>query len=318
MDWLTRLPVIGPWIARARRTHGWQAFEHAQDVQWSRLAAAITFTSFIAMFPLITLGASIGAGLLSQSQLDAVIHKVNQQIPGLAQQVDIAGLAANATTVSTIAAALLLLTGIGWIAQLRGCLRAVWDREPDPENPVLRKVIDAGVLAGLGGVGLASLACSAFATTAVGWAAGQIGLPKGGTGSILLTAAGYCIAVLADFAILAYVLTLLPGVRPGRRAVVQAGLIGAIGFELLKVLLSGYLQRVAGRSIYGAFGTPVALMLWINFMAKLLLYCAAWTVTHPGGATAATGADAGAPPPGSASAGGPAGTGRPAPPAPRQ
>ena len=31
--------------------------------------------------------------------------------------------------------------------------------------------------------------------------------------------------------------------------------------------------------MYGAFGTPVALLLWFNFMAKLLLYCAAWTAT---------------------------------------
>jgi membrane protein len=63
--------------------------------------------------------------------------------------------------------------------------------------------------------------------------------------------------------------------------VVVAGLIGAVGFELLKVLLSGYLHGVAAKSMYGAFGTPVALLLWINFMAKLLLYCAAWTATPP-------------------------------------
>ncbi len=325
MDWLTRLPLVGPWMARAMRSHAWQAFEHAQRVQWSRLAAAVTFTSFIAMFPLITVGAAIGAALLTRGQLDHVIDKVNQQLPGLSHQLDISGLVANAATVGTIAAALLLLTGIGWIAQLRGCLRAVWDMDVDRDNPVKRKLLDAGVLAGLGGVGLASLACSAFATTAVGWTAGHLGLVKGGIGSVLLTVAGYCTAVLADFLVLAYALTLLPGVRPARRAVVEAGLLGAAGFELLKVLLSGYLQGVAGRSIYGAFGTPVALLLWINFMAKLLLYCAAWTVTHPDGAPAqqpdgapASGASGGAPRPGSATGGGPAAPAPPERPAPRR
>ncbi len=279
MDWLTRLPWIGPWIERGTRTHGWRAFEHAQRVQWSRLAAAVTFTSFIALFPLITVGAAIGAAFLSQGRLDTIEHKINQQIPGLSERVDIGTLAANAGTVGLIAGAALLLTGIGWIAQLRGCLRAVWELEDSPGNPVVRKLLDGGVLAGLGGVGLASLACSAFATTAVGWTARQIGLVAGGVGSVALTVGGYCVAVLADFLLLAYVLTLLPGVRPGRRAVVEAGLLGAVGFEVLKIVLSGYLQDVAGRSIYGAFGTPVALLLWINFMAKLLMLCAAWTVT---------------------------------------
>jgi membrane protein len=315
MEWLTRLPWIGPWIARAMRTHAWRAFEHAQDVQWSRLAAAITFTSFIAMFPLIALGAAIGAALLTTDQLDSVIHKVNQQIPGLAQQVNIAGLAANAGTVGVIAGVLLLLTGINWIAQLRGCLRAVWDLAPDHDNPVLRKVLDAGVLAGLGGVGLASLACSAFATSAVGWVADRIGL-EGRPGSVLLTVAGFCVAVLTDFLLLTYLLTLLPGVRPARRAVVEAGLLGAVGLEVLKVILSSYLQRVAGRSLYGAFGTPVALLLWINFMARLLLYCAAWTVTHPG-EREVRGADAGGSPRGSASDAVPPAKPPPAPPAPR-
>ena len=63
----------------------------------------------------------------------------------------------------------------------------------------------------------------------------------------------------------------------------MAALIGAVGFELLKLLLSGYLQGVAAKSMYGAFGVPIALLLWINFTAKLLLYCAAWTATQQQG-----------------------------------
>ncbi|MBZ9641878.1 YhjD/YihY/BrkB family envelope integrity protein, partial [Streptomyces sp. PSKA30] len=79
--------------------------------------------------------------------------------------------------------------------------------------------------------------------------------------------------------LLVYLLTRLARVHPGWRAVVVAGLIGAIGFELLKWLLTGYLQGVAGKSMYGAFAVPVAVVLWINLMARLLLYCAAWTAT---------------------------------------
>lgn len=58
-----------------------------------------------------------------------------------------------------------------------------------------------------------------------------------------------------------------------------AGLIGAVGFELLKLLLTGYLQGVAVKSMYGAFAVPVAVLLWINLVARLLLFCAAWTAT---------------------------------------
>jgi membrane protein len=280
MDWLTRLPMIGPWIARLMRTHAWRAYDHLESVHGTRLAAAITFTSFVALFPLLTVGAAVGAALLSDDQLKRLEGKVSAQLPGIADQIDIGGLVAHAGTIGIIAGALLLLTGVGWVGSLRECLRAVWGKDEDPGNPVLRKLADAGVLLGLGAVALVSLACSAFATAAVGWVTHRAGLAEGGVGSVLLTVAGYCIAVVVNFIMFTYMLTWLPRVHPDRRAVITAGLIGAIGFEVLKVLISGYLQGVAGKSVYGAFGVPVALLLWINFMARLLLYCASWTATQ--------------------------------------
>ncbi|MFF4951569.1 YihY/virulence factor BrkB family protein [Streptomyces chattanoogensis] len=284
MDWLTRLPVIGPAIRPAvtwlTATHLWRAWTRMLQVHWTRLAAAITFTSFIALFPLLTVGAAIGAAVLNDSQLHQLESKLAEQVPGIAAQLDLAGLVNNATTVGLIAGALLILTGIGWVEALRDCLRAVWEKDDEDINFFVGKLRDGALLLGLGGVALLSVVCSAFAAAAVGKVADAIGLPEGGIGAVLLSVAGFCIAVLADFVLLAYVLTKLPGARPPRRAVVVASLIGAIGFEVLKLLLSGYLRGVAARSMYGAFGTPVALLLWINFTAKLLVFCAAWTATQ--------------------------------------
>lgn len=279
MDWLTRLPWIGPRAARLLRTHAWRAFAHLQDVHWTRLAAAMTFTSFLSLFPLLALAAAIGAALLSQDQLNTLETKISQQIPGISGQLDIKGLVANAGTLGIIAAALLAFTGIGWVGSLRDCLRAVWGKDNEGRNPFLGKLVDGGILLGLGVAVLVSLGASGFATAAVNWTANRTGISHHGPVRVLLTIVGILLAVVADFLILLYLLTLLPGVDPPRRSVVVAALIGAIGFELLKVLISGYLQRIAGKSLYGAFGTPVALLLWFNFMAKLLLYCAAWTAT---------------------------------------
>ncbi|MEU3709238.1 YihY/virulence factor BrkB family protein [Streptomyces catenulae] len=280
MDWLSRLPLIGPAVTWLMTTHLWRAWTRIQRVHWTRLAAAITFTSFVALFPLITVGAAIGATVLSKSQLHSLETRLAAQIPGISGQLDLGALVDNAGTVGLIAGAALLFTGIGWIQALRDCLRAVWERADDETNFFLGKLRDGAVLIGLGGVALLSVACSVFATAAVGRAADTVGLGGGGVGGALLTAAGFCIAVLADFLLLVYVLTRLPGVHPPRRAVVLAGLIGAVGFELLKLLLSGYLKGVAAKSMYGAFGTPIALLLWINFTAKLLVFCAAWTATQ--------------------------------------
>ncbi|MGW2229374.1 YihY/virulence factor BrkB family protein [Streptomyces formicae] len=280
MDWLKKLPVIGPLVERVMRTHAWHAYERLDRVHWARLAAAMTFISFLALFPLLTVAAAVAAATLSKTQQNHLEDKISEQVPGISDQLDLDALVANAGTVGLVAGALLLFTGIGWVGSIRECLRAVWELEDTEENPVLRKVKDAGVLIGLGGAGLASVVASALASTMVGWTADRLGIDEQGWGAVLLQVIAFAIAVLADFLLLLYVLTLLPGVQPHRRDLLIAGLIGAAGFELLKLLLGGYMKGVAAKSMYGAFGVPVALLLWINFTAKLLLFCAAWTATR--------------------------------------
>ncbi|MDT9683240.1 YihY/virulence factor BrkB family protein [Streptomyces sp. TRM76323] len=280
MDWLTKLPVIGPWAARLMRTHAWYAYETLDRAHWTRLAAAITFISFLSLFPLITLGAVVGAALLGDERLRTAQDTLSEQVPGISDQLDLGAFVDNAGTVGLVAGGVLLFTGIGWVGSLRDCLRAVWALDDTDEgNPIVRKGKDALLLLGLGGTALVSLAASTLGATAVGWAADRLGIPEGGAGGVLLHTAALAIAVLADFLLLLYLLTLLPGVEPPRRDLVTAALIGAVGFELLKLLLGGYIRGVAAKSMYGAFGVPVALLLWISFTARLLLFCAAWSAT---------------------------------------
>lgn len=280
MDWLKNLPVVGPWATRLMTTHAWRSYERLDRVKWTRLAAAMTFISFVALFPLLTVGAAIAAATLSRDQQTELQDKIAEQFPGITkQQLDISAVADNAGTIGLIAGAVLLFTGINWVGSTRECLRAVWELPDEEENPFLHKAKDAGVLVGLGGALLVTLAASTVATATVGWTSRQLGLAEQGWGSFLLQIAAFAVAVLADFLLLLYVLTLLPGVQPSRRRLVVGALIGAVGFELLKLLLSSYMQGVAAKSMYGAFGVPVALLLWINFTSKLVLYCAAWTAT---------------------------------------
>ncbi|MFC8827212.1 YihY/virulence factor BrkB family protein [Streptomyces sp. NPDC057137] len=280
MDWLKKLPVVGPLVARLMLTHAWRSYETLDRTHWTRLAAAITFISFLALFPLITVSAAIGAALLSQDQLDRLQRKLTDQVPGISDQLDLHSLVANAGTVGLVAGALLLFTGIGWVGSMRECLRAVWELDDTDEgNPFVLKGKDAVILVGLGATGLASIGASTLGSTAVGWTADRLGIPEGGAGGVLLQIVALAVAAVAGFLILLYVLTLLPGVRPPRRRLIVAAVIGAVGFEVLKLLLGGYVREVAGKSMYGAFGVPVALLLWINFTAKLMLFCAAWTAT---------------------------------------
>ncbi|MER5991326.1 YihY/virulence factor BrkB family protein [Streptomyces viridosporus] len=284
MDWLKRLPGVGPWMARLMLTHAWRSYERLDRVHWTRLAAAMTFTSFVALFPLLTVAAAIGAATLGQDRQETLQDAITDQVPGISDELNVGDLVQNAGTVGLIAGTVLLFTGIRWAGSTRECLRAVWELPDEEENPFLRRGKDAGVLVGLGGALLVTLAASTVASALVGRISDAIGLEKGGWGGVVLRIAAFAVAVGADFLLLLYVLTLLPGVEPTRHRLLVAAITGAVGFELLKLLLSGYMQGVAAKSMYGAFGVPVALLLWINFTAKLVLFCAAWTATPSKGA----------------------------------
>ncbi|MGQ4419402.1 YhjD/YihY/BrkB family envelope integrity protein, partial [Streptomyces sp. SAS_269] len=139
MDWLKNLPGIGPIVTRLMTTHAWRSYERLDRVKWTRLAAAMTFVSFVALFPLLTLAATVAAATLSQSQQRNLQDKIAEQIPGISDQLDINSLVENAGTVGVIAGALLLFTGMGWVGQVRDCLRAVWELPDSEENPFLAK-----------------------------------------------------------------------------------------------------------------------------------------------------------------------------------
>ncbi|MFG2818929.1 YihY/virulence factor BrkB family protein [Kitasatospora sp. NPDC048365] len=282
MEFLTKLPVIGPAAARVMRSRPYRTYEHFTAVKANRLAGAVTFFGFLALFPLLTVALAIAVATLSDHRVQELQDKISEQLPGLSDALDLDSLVANATTVGLVSGVILLLSGLGWVDTMRGSIRDVWRLPAESGNPVLLKARDCVVLLGLGAVCLLSLGASAAATTLARRLADAIGL-DGGAGRWALTAIGFLIAVGADLLLFAYLLGPFPLITDqlatgrSRRDLLQGALIGAVGFELLKVLLSSYLGSVAGRSLYGAFGVPVALLLWMNFVTRLLMYCAAWT-----------------------------------------
>lgn len=288
MGFLTRLPVIGPLVAAVLRNRPYRVYQHFTAAKANRLAGAVTFFGFLALFPLLTVALAIAVTTLTPTRVDTLKHKIADQVPGLANSLGLDSLIANAATVGVLSGLLLLISGLGWVGTIRGAIRDIWQLPEEDGNVVLRKVWDCVVLVGLGVVSVVSLGASAITTQLAGRLASGLGLSDQGQAHYLLAVAGFVIAVGADLLLFLYLLAPFPRIAgQHRRDLMTAALIGAVGFELLKLLLSSYLGSVAGKSLYGAFGVPVALLLWINFVCRLLMYCVAWTaLADPEGARA--------------------------------
>ncbi|MDH6140766.1 membrane protein [Kitasatospora sp. GP30] len=278
MGFLTKLPVVGPVVAAVLRSRPYRVFRHFSAVGGNRLAGAVTFYGFLALFPLLTVALAVAVSTLTPGQVESLKHRIAEQVPGLANALGLDSLIANAATVGLISGLLLVASGLGWVDTMRASIRVIWQLPEDDRNVLVRRITDCVVLVGLGGVSIVSLGASAVGTRLAGRLAAALGLAGGGPGHWLLAVAGFVIAVGADLLLFLYLLAPFPGIEGQRRRdLLAAALIGAVGFELLKVGLSSYLGYVAGRSLYGAFGVPVALLLWINFICRLLMYCVSWT-----------------------------------------
>ncbi|WP_175548766.1 YihY/virulence factor BrkB family protein [Mangrovactinospora gilvigrisea] len=263
-------------------THVWLAYSRYSDAMGDRLAGSVTYFGFLSVFPLLALSGAIGSALLTKGQLDAIQEKLSEQIPGIADQLNLHALSNNAGAVSVIGLLVLLYSGIGGVGVTRTSVRTIWEVKESTGNPFKQKAVDLIALVGLLVLGALTLGGSALTSTLAGRAAHALGLESTGVGKTGLQVLAVAIAVVAGFMLFAYALTGLSGLRPPRRAILTGAAIGAIGFEALKQAMSGYLTHVAGKSIYGAFGTPIALLVWIDFAARLLLLCAAWMATSEG------------------------------------
>jgi membrane protein len=271
---LSSLPVIG-------RTM--ESYARYTDRDGNFASAAVTFYGFLSLFPLIALAAAVVAAALSPGRVTELQDKIADQIPGIADKIDLNALVNNAGAVGAIGAVLLLVSGLGWVEALRPAIRKMWfEDEPKPEGvkaTVTTKLKDTGTLVGLGLAMAVSVGASAFATSVIGQISDSIGLSGQPVGRVLLQIAAFAVAVFASLLLFVYLLVGMPRLSMPRRTALLGALIGAIGFEVLKVLVAAYISGVASKSMYGAFGVPVALLLWIYFVTRLLLFCAAWTAT---------------------------------------
>src|SRR4051812_23962426 len=161
------------WQARQRRRpslrHVVEAWDLLQRNNGTLYAAAITYFSFLALFPLLLLGVSIVAFALHSdpSLQHSVYEHVAARFPGkvgselhdaIRTAVD------NRSGVGVIGLVGVLLTGLGWIANLRAAIDAVWGRGQRKVGFLQARVGNLVVLAGLGLGSVVSLALTAVGT----------------------------------------------------------------------------------------------------------------------------------------------------------
>jgi membrane protein len=260
-----------------------RAAQRYQADTGDRLAAAVTFFGFLSFFPLLALSASLLA-LFYDNAAVTVAQQVDSFSPGLADQLGLETLLADNTRVGLtglLSLGGLLFAGLGWVDALREAVRTVWHQNVKAGSFVKKKAVDVLILAGLGATLIFSLVVSAAAGAFTDVALRLVGLEDSPVAGVLVTVLGTVLALLTSTLLFLYLFIRLPKVQTPWREVLKGAVLAAVLFELLKRVGAIYIERTTENPLYGAFAVVVGLLIWINLVSRMLLFCAAWTVTAP-------------------------------------
>ncbi len=250
-----------PWLAVALAVQ-----QRFSEVNGGSLAAAVTLSAFLALFPLVLVAIAI-AGLFASNTSD---------LSG--EVIDLLGLSRSDTAAEALttalataersrrAASVIGLVGLVWSALgLVGALEYAYDSVWQVTGRGLKDKVFA--LAWVAGA--AVLFVSSFAVTAV-----LNFLPAFVTPLNLLVGLGLNIGLFW------WTSKVLCNREVGWRPLLPGAVLAGVGLEVLKVVGSIVVPRAVASSsaLYGSIGVVFAILAWLLFFGRLVVYSAALNV----------------------------------------
>ena len=230
------------------------------ELQGGYLAGAITLAAFLSIFPLILVAVavlgffSLGHPDVSSRVLDLLAMPTHGEAAKTVRDaIDTAGQSRRAASVVGVAG--LLWSGLGLVAALQYAYDSVWQVSSRGWRD---RLLGCAWL-----IGAVVLFVGSFALTA----AVQF-LPA------LLAPLELLVAFALGVGLFLWADKLLPNRDIGWRPLLPGALLGAAGFELLKVLGGIYLPRAVASSsaLYGSIGVVFAILAWLFFFGRLIVY----------------------------------------------
>ncbi|MBT2224473.1 YihY/virulence factor BrkB family protein [Nonomuraea sp. NEAU-A123] len=274
--------IVESWrIRRPGLDHLMRTVQRYQLRFGDRLAGAVTYFAFLSFFPLIALAYALFGYVLSNdtNAIRALEKAIKEQLPGLADQINLQAIAEARATAGIIGLAGLLYAGLGAVDALRGALAEISMATAPPLNFFVGKLRDLISLLMLGVTMVVSVLIGGAATQATTNVATTLGLGSAPVTTGTLWLVGLVASVAADWLLFLIVLGWVGRTTQPFRVLARGALLGAVGFGLLKQVASLLLAQTLSNPVYGAFAVMVGLLVWINLSARFVLYVGAWTAT---------------------------------------
>ncbi|HEY9651700.1 MAG TPA: YihY/virulence factor BrkB family protein [Coleofasciculaceae cyanobacterium] len=262
-----------------------ETFKEWQEDKASRLAAALAYYTAFSIAPLIIIAIAIAAVVFGQ---EAAQGGIDEQLRGLLGQQGaeaVQEMIKNSRkpsegTIATLISIVVLLFGAsGVFGELQDSLNTIWEVAPKQGQGVMtfirNRFLSFAMVLGIGFLLLVSLLLS----TILAGVSNLLGhmIPN-------LTALWSLLNFLISFGVITVLFALIYRILPDAEIawgdVWIGSIITALLFTIGKSLIGLYLGNSSVGSTYGAAGSFVVFLLWVNYSAQILFFGAEFTQVY--------------------------------------
>ena len=255
----------------------------------AQLAGGIAYAALFSVFAVLTIAFTIFMRVLGSNEvlLQAVLDAMDQALPGIVDNGSNDGpikpeslvLGSGLTWTTIIASVTLLFSALAVMGALSGSVRMMFGLVVAPGNAIIMKLRDLAGFAVLATSVLVTAVLGVGAGAAGSWLTSWLGLESNVT-AFLVRALGFLGAFAVDTVVFAALIRVVGGARPPRRDLWVGAMIGAVGSGAIR-LLGTTVVGGTSNALLAPFAVFVTLLLWVNLIARLALYVAAWIANPP-------------------------------------
>lgn len=268
-----------------------RAFQRYGSAKGAMLSGGIAYSGIFSIAAALTIAITAFMAFLGRNETlrKTVFDGVNEAMPGILKTADdpsglirpeslILDTALNPASI--IAAGLLLWTALSVMNALKMSLRAMFGIVRLPETFIVLKARDLVAFLGLA----IGVLVSSVLTSAAG-ALGDMVLEflgiDGAIGQWFLRITSLAVAFLVDFVVIALLFRYTAGARPPRRDLILGASLGAFGTSVVRFLGTSVIGSVSDNPVLAPFVAVATLLLWVNFVSRIVLIAAAFTANPP-------------------------------------
>ncbi len=252
-----------------------------------QLADAVTYRALFSVFAGLMLGFSAATLWLAGNPVawQALVDAVDAAVPGLVGEGGIVDprvipTPAGLTVTGALAFVGLVAAAIGAIGSLRASFRVLGGDTADDGQWYWVLVRNLLLAVGIGAALAASAAATFLGTLGARSVLSWLGVPDG---AVVSTLAPHLVSIVVvfvlDTAAVAVLVRALAGIRPAVRVLWSGAVLGGVGLTALQQLSSLFVGGAAANPLLASFASLVALLLWFNLSAQVILFSCAYVVT---------------------------------------